>query len=104
LGNQGERVKEVLALISGNVAARLGGQSIGTLSPGDIVGTASAILNNVQECDFVVETPCRYIAWPIAEVQQFLDKDPDLRAQIRNIISEDIATKMHEITRAVASK
>jgi len=102
LAKQGEHVKEILALISGKIVARARGQTIGTLGPGDLVGTASVIMNNVQECDFVVETPCRYIAWPIAEVQQFLEKDPDLRAQIRTIVNEDLATKMHEITRAIA--
>jgi hypothetical protein len=97
LAKEGEQVKEILALVSGKIAARTKGQTLGELGPGDLMGTAGAILNNTYECDFVVETPCRYIAWQIAEVQKFLDKDPDLRAQIRTIVNEDLATKIHEL-------
>jgi hypothetical protein len=95
LSKEGEPVNEILALISGQIAARIRDQTIGNLGPGDVVGTAGMLLDNTQQCDFVVEAPCRYIAWPVAEVQRFLDKDPDLRAVIRNRISEDLATKIH---------
>ena len=91
-------MNEILALISGKIAARIREQTIGILRPGEPVGTAGVLLNNIQQCDFVVETPCRYIAWPLAEVQQFLDKDPDLRAQIRDITSADLAAKIHSMT------
>jgi hypothetical protein len=82
LYTEGERVKEILALISGTVAGRLKDQTFGNLGPGMLVGTAGTLLNNIQQCDFVVETPCRYIAWPLAEMLHLLDKDPELRAQI----------------------
>jgi hypothetical protein len=98
LSKEGERADEIMALISGKIAARVSDQTIGNLGPGELVGTAGVLLNGIQQSDFVVETPCRYIAWPLAEVQQFLEKDPDLRAQIRNIMSEDLATKIHKMT------
>ena len=52
------------------------------------------LLSDVQQCDFVVVAPCRYIAWPVAEMQPVMEKDPDLRAQIRDITSEDLAAKI----------
>ena len=85
-------MNEILALISGKIAARIREQTIGILRPGEPVGTAGVLLNNIQQCDFVVETPCRYIAWPLAEVQQFLHKGPDFREQIRDITSGELAT------------
>jgi hypothetical protein len=98
LSKEGERVNEILVLISGKIAARIRDQTIGILGPGKLVGTAGMLFDNIQQCDFVVESPCRYIAWPIVEVQQFLDKDPDLRALIRDITSGDLATKIHYLT------
>jgi CRP-like cAMP-binding protein len=98
LSRQGERVNEVLTLISGTIAARVGNQTVGIMEPGHLVGTAGVLLNNIQLCDFVVETPGRYIAWPLAEVQQFLEKDPEFRAQVRDIVNTDLATKIHAIT------
>jgi CRP-like cAMP-binding protein len=98
LSRQGERVNEILVFISGTIAAGVGDRPIGTLKPGHPVGTAGVLLNNIQECDFVVETPGRYIAWPLAEVQQFLERDPDLRAQVRDIMSADLAAKIHAMT------
>jgi hypothetical protein len=98
LSKQGERVNEVLALISGTIAARVGNKTVGIMEPGHIVGTAGVLYNNIQLCDLVVETPGRYIAWPLAEVQQFLEKDPELRSQVRDIVNTDLATKIHAIT------
>jgi hypothetical protein len=97
LFKEGERVNELLALISGKIMARLREQSIGLLNPGELVGTAGMLLHETYLCDFVVETPCRYIAWPLAEVRQFLDKDPDLRAQIRSLMSEELANKIDKM-------
>jgi len=98
LSKEGERVNEILALISGKIEAPIIDQTVGILGPGELVGTAAVLLNNIQQYDFVVETPCRYITWPLAEVQQFLNKDPDLRAQIRDIMSGELATKIHNMT------
>jgi hypothetical protein len=94
LSKEGERVSELLALISGNIEARSGGQTLGHLGPGKAVGTASMLLHETHLCDFVVDTHCRYLAWPVAEVQQLLDRDPDLRAQILNLMSEELANKI----------
>jgi CRP-like cAMP-binding protein len=91
-------VNEVLTLISGTIAARVGNKTVGIMEPGHIVGTAGVLYNNIQLCDFVVETPSRYIVWPLAEVQQFLEKDPEFRSQVRNIVNTDLATKIHTIT------
>ena len=98
LTKEGERVNEILALISGNITARIKDRTIGSLGPGELVGTAGMLLDNTQQCDFVVDAPCRYIAWPLAEVQRFAEKDPEIRAQIRNLISEDLAAKIHKMT------
>lgn len=98
LAKEGERVNEILALISGKIVGHIRDKTVGFLRPGNLVGTAGVLLNNIQQCDFVVETPCRYIAWPLAEVQQFLYKDPDLRAQIRDLTSEELANKIHSLT------
>lgn len=83
----GEPLREVFALASGSVAVRVGEQSIGSVKPGQLVATAGVLIDGIAPCDFVLEAPGRYVAIPLAEVQAFLDKDPDLQSQIRQIIS-----------------
>lgn len=93
----GESLREVYALTSGRVAARLGNDSVGSVNAGQLVGTAGVLIDGTAPCDFVVEAPGRYIALPLAEVQAFLDKDPELRSQIRQIVSTDLAEKLLEL-------
>ena len=90
----GEQLREVYALTSGSVVVRLGDQFIGSVEPGQLVGTAGVLIDGVAPCDFVVEAPGRYLALPLADVQAFLDKDPELRSQIRQIISAELAEKL----------
>jgi hypothetical protein len=98
LAKDGEPVIDIFALISGKIVAQIGDKTIGHLGPGQLVGTAGVLLNNIQQCDFVVEAPGRYIAWPLAEAQRFMEKDPDLRSQFRAITSADLAAKLSVIT------
>lgn len=93
----GEPIREVYALASGSVAAHMGDDFIGSVKAGQLVGTAAVLIDGVAPCDFVVEAPGRYIALPLAEVQAFLDKDPELRSQIRQIISAELAEKVLQL-------
>ncbi len=95
----GEQLREVYALASGSVVVRMGDQFVGSVEPGQLVGTAGVLIDGVAPCDFVVEAPGRYIALPLADVQVFLDKDPELRSQIRQIISAELAEKLLQLVR-----
>ena len=94
LWRAGEPISEVYAFTSGSVAARMDDRSIGSVRPGQLVGTTGVLIGGRSHCDMVVEAPGRYIAWPLAEVQEFLDKDPELRSQIKSIINEDLTAKI----------
>lgn len=90
---EGESLREVYALTSGSVAARMGDDFISSLKPGQLIGTGGALIDGLAPFDFVFEAPGRYLALPLAEAQAFLEKDPELRLQIRLIISTDLAEK-----------
>lgn len=95
--SEGEPLREVYALMSGRVTARVGDNFIGSVTAGQLVGTGAVLLDGVAPCDFVVEAPGRYIALPLADVQAFLDKDPEFRSQIRKIISAELAEKLLQL-------
>ena len=99
LSKAGEPVDRIIALVSGTISASVDGRRFGELGPGSLVGTTSEILNELKECDFVAEAPTRYVTWPIEEVRKFLEKDPEFRAQVRAIVSKDLAKKLHEVAR-----
>ena len=91
---QGEPVAEVLVPISGKVGIFVDGKKLLSLGPGQLIGTALAFTHTPAPCDAVVEEPCRYLAWNVAVVTGFLEKDPELRHQMQAIVSGDLAEKL----------
>ncbi len=91
---QGEPVPEVLVPISGRVGMVMDGKKILSLSPGHLIGTGMVLTSDRAPCDAVAEEPCRYVAWDLAVVDRFLEKDPELRNQLRAVVSGDLAEKL----------
>jgi hypothetical protein len=91
---KGELCTEVLVPISGKVGIVANGEKLISLGPGQLIGTALAFTGVPAPCDAVVEEPCRYLAWNVKVVSDFLEKDLELRNQMQAIVSNDLAEKL----------
>lgn len=74
--------------------------SINTIEPFEYIESPQWIIQNREKCDqrFVVairaSTNCRYITWPIENLQRLFDKDPRFLVFIENTVGYDVAHKL----------
>jgi Popeye protein conserved region len=94
----GERVTSICIPISGAVHVRRQGRDLGTITPGQAIGTAMALLGEPSAVDAVVTEPTRYLRWPLAGIRAFLDQKPELRATLVQLTNQELARKMHQAT------
>lgn len=91
----GERVTSIYVPISGAVQVRLRGRELGTVKPGQSIGTGTALLGEPSPVDAVVVEPARYMCWPLSDIRAFLDRKPDLRVALTQLTNQELARKMH---------
>ena len=96
----GQELTEILILLSGSVSLRAGGETLGELGPGQLVGAAVALTGSASWGDAVVEERCRYLARPLDTASKALAKKPETRAALNNIVSRDLADKLRSVTAA----
>lgn len=94
---QGERVAEIIVPISGKISARLEGEDLPSVGPGQLVGTTATLLGGTAPCDAFFDQPTRYIAWPVNSAQDILVQDLELRGQIQDIVNKDLAGKINQL-------
>jgi CRP-like cAMP-binding protein len=78
------------------VQVRLRGRELGTLQPGQSIGTGSALLGEPSPVDAVVVEPARYMCWPLSDIRAFLDRKPDLRVALTRLTNQELARKLQQ--------
>ena len=84
---KGEPQLEVMMLLSGRVAAVSDHTTIRTISPGRIVGDGAVLTGSDSPADFTVSDPARLIMWPLAVLEDFLARRPEVRAAFHSIVA-----------------
>jgi hypothetical protein len=93
---QGQLISEAIVLISGETEAVLGGKTTLTYHPGQLIGNVSAYSGLVSPLDVVVRARARLAMWDLEHMREFTESRPELRAKLLQIMSTDLATKLHE--------
>ena len=90
----GRPVDALAIAIVGSVQVRHGEHTLGTLSPGEVIGTATVLLGEPAQIEARFVEPARYMRWPIATLRTFIDKRPDLRDALLRGVNRDLARKL----------
>jgi len=94
---EGEPVSRVCIPISGSAEVRKGGKSVGTLTPGHILGTGLALTGSPSPVEATFTGSARYMSWPVPSLRTFIDKRPDLRVALQALFSRDLAEKIERL-------
>jgi hypothetical protein len=97
---EGQAAAEICIPIAGTVEVRRHGQPVGTLAPGQIVGTGVVLTGSPSPVDAAFSAPARYFAWPVNTLRNFLDKRPDLRTTLLQLANRDLANKLERVMAA----
>jgi Popeye-like protein len=94
---QGDPVANVCIAVSGEVKLQRQAHDLGSVGPGQVIGTALALVGGPSPIDATFVNPGRYMCWPVANLRTFLDKRPELRTAIQGMVSRDLARKIEHL-------
>jgi len=96
----GRPVEEICAILSGTVRLDCDGKMIGTLGPGDLVGSALLIAGLPSQGDAVVVEPSRCLCWKVDALRRYTDSKPAAREQLARIANKDLTAKLMRLAGA----
>jgi hypothetical protein len=94
---EGKPVEAVCIAISGTVEIRRRAATIGTLVPGNLIGTALALSGEASPIEARFAERARYIRWPLGALRAFADRRPELRLALQRFINKDLAHKVERL-------
>lgn len=87
--------ENVCIAIVGTVAMSRGDLAVGDLHPGQLIGVTITAIGEVSPVDARFTTPGRYITWPVAVLNTYLESRPNLRESVLSHVQRDIARKLY---------
>ena len=97
---EGEPVSAVCIAITGSAEVRKQRDQIGTLRPGHIIGTALALAGAPSPVEIAFTEPARYMRWSLPDLRAFIDKRPELRVTLQQLVNRDLAGKLEKLLAA----
>jgi hypothetical protein len=97
---EGELVSCVCIPISGSTEVRRQGERIGTLRPGQLIGTGLALSGDPSPVEVTFTEPARYMRWALPSLRRFVDQRPDLRVTLQGLVNRDLAGKLEGLLSA----
>lgn len=94
----GERVDRVRVLLRGRVRAEVNGAEVGSVGPGELVGSTPALTDTEAWGDAVAIEPGRALSWEVGSLEALLEGKPELRSALQGIVSRDLALKLQRLT------
>ena len=77
---------------------RKDGKDVMALKPGHLIGTGLALTGQPSPIAATFTEVARYFVWPLGNIRVFLDKRPDLRVILLNLVNRDLAVKLEKIS------
>jgi CRP-like cAMP-binding protein len=92
-----QHISEAIVVIGGDIEAILSGDSRMALRPGQLIGDVSAYSGLTSPADVVARGPGTLAKWDLRHVREFTESRPELRANLLQIVSMDLAAKLRDI-------
>jgi hypothetical protein len=93
---KGRQITEAIVLIAGEIEAVLESRTTFAYRPGQLIGNVSAYSGLVSPVDVIARGPARVAAWDLEHMRLFTESRPELRTKLLQIMTADLAGKLHE--------
>ncbi|MFQ5932363.1 MAG: cyclic nucleotide-binding domain-containing protein [Nitrospiraceae bacterium] len=94
--DQGKPLDRLIVIYSGKARIDVDGKAVAELAEGQFIGEMSFITGEVAPASVTAVEPTRYVAWPKSKLNDFLKKNPDLRAAFQMILGSDLTRLLRE--------
>lgn len=93
----GQPNTSVSILYRGEAVAVSEGKEVARIPEGKLIGVPSIFAGDPMPVDIKLSTRSCYFCWPIEPLRKYLDKQPELRAKLRLIVSQDLAQSVRAL-------
>ncbi|HUD00375.1 MAG TPA: cyclic nucleotide-binding domain-containing protein [Candidatus Polarisedimenticolaceae bacterium] len=94
---EGQPATSVCISISGSADVCKQDQRVGTLDPGNIIGSGLALSGDPSPVEVTFIEPARYMRWSLPSLRTFMDRRPDLRVTLQSLVNRDLAGKLDRL-------
>lgn len=98
----GQQISDAIVLLSGEMEAVFNGESSIALRPGQLIGDSRAYSGLASPADVVARGPATLAVWNLQHLREFTESRPELRAKLLQIMSADLAAKLHDVAAAAS--
>ena len=84
----------VMLIYKGLVSVETGGQEIGQMKGGDLIGEVSFITEGNATATVRILQPTRYLSWPKKDLRRLLSRDPNLRSAMESVFNRELSEKL----------
>ena len=94
----GKPVEAVSLIVHGKVRVTRGGEVLGDLGAGEIVGSALLLSGALAEVDGVTVEPTRIVRWEAGTLKRYLDANPETRNLFQRHLARDLTPKLQALS------
>ncbi|HVJ51065.1 MAG TPA: cyclic nucleotide-binding domain-containing protein [Aliidongia sp.] len=93
---KGQRIAHAIVLLSGETEAVLKDKTVMAYRPGQLIGNVNTYSGLAYPLNVVTRSPVRLAIWQLDHIREFTNSRPELRAQLLEIQTADLADKLRE--------
>jgi hypothetical protein len=97
---KGQQIAEAIVLLSGDLEAILNSKTRMAIRPGQLIGDASAYSGLASPVDVVARGAGTLAKWDLRSIREFTASRPELRANLLQIVTMDLAVKLRDVAAA----
>jgi CRP-like cAMP-binding protein len=91
---QGTLLNTIMIILSGKVAVKVDGRTVATLEEGRFIGEMSYLTGGPTSARVEAMVPTKYITWQKNRLDEFLNKNTEMRAALQLVIGRDLVAKL----------
>ena len=92
---RGKKVENLAVISTGVAAIEVDGEPVGELGDGRFIGTMSFINGDPSSIDITGRTQTRCLSWPAPKLRAYLQKNPETRGAIQQILNRELVARLH---------
>lgn len=89
-----EPINSVMLIYNGHLSVEANGKEVAKLNDGNFIGEMSFITGGVATATVRTLEPTRYLAWPKADIDKLLRRNPSMQSKMQGTFSIDLSKKL----------
>ena len=94
---RGQAIEKIVVPVSGTVSASQDDRVVAQLQPGEVVGAGIALTGQASAFDAGFAEDARFMSWSVADINRFLDKNPDLALKFNDVVNRYLVAQINKL-------